>query len=159
MYGYDEQRVATREGMNARISEMQAAMLRVKLKKLGECVARRRRFAEIYDAGIRNETIALPTRREGVEEAYHQYVVRCSNRDGITESLRKADIGYGIHYAVPVHQMSPYRALRQVPAGLPVTERASAEILSLPIHEALSEKDVERVAEVLNTADGAVRSD
>jgi aminotransferase EvaB len=145
-YGYDERGLSLADGTNARASEMQCAVLRVKLAVYGDWLARRLRVAARYDEGIRNPRLRKPLRRAERESTYHQYVLRCEQRDALAAWLTRHDIGFGIHYPVPVHRMPGYARFA---AALPVTERAAGEILSLPIHEALSEADAGRVIEVL----------
>jgi len=151
MYGYDEDRVSVREGMNARISEMQAAILRVKLRRLPGVLKRRREIAEMYDEGLDHPDIALPARQPDVERSLHQYVIRCARREDLIAVLDAESIGYGIHYPVPPHAMPAYRQLAADSGPLPVTERASREILSLPMHEALSDEEVARVIDAVNS--------
>jgi aminotransferase EvaB len=148
-YGLDGSAAVTRYGINARISEIQAAILRVKLRVSAPWHQARQNIARIYDQGICQEHIATPAPQPGVEHAYHQYVIRCENREVIIEQLRKQNISYGIHYPVPMHRMPAYEALVPHVPKLPVTEHAAAEILSLPIHEALTRADAQRVAETL----------
>ena len=152
MYGYDGSAVSRLEGTNARIAELQAAILRVKLRRLPRWLARRRRIAALYDRQLKNPAISPPPRDAEIEASYHQYVVRCRAREPVTEALAAAGIGFGIHYPVPVHRMPAYAFLGGGDLDLPVTERASREILSLPIHEALADDEVLAVARTLNRA-------
>lgn len=153
-YGYNDVGESVIEGTNARISEIQAAMLRVKLRRLSNWLARRRTVAAIYDAGIRSPLVALPPKQIGVEPSWHQYVLRTGWRDGLMESLRLADIESAVHYRVPVHRMPVYlRHLAQTPA-LPVTERAAGEIISLPIHESISLEEARSVVLTINEYTG-----
>lgn len=150
MYGYTRSNYAQERGMNARIAEIQAAILRVKLRYLDEWQCRRREIAARYDAGISNPAIATPHRHVNREHAHHQYVIRCQDRQKVIDMMEARDIGYGIHYPTPVHKMPPYEHLARWP--LPVTERAAAQILSIPVHEALTDEEVGTVIEVLNEA-------
>lgn len=150
MYGYDGSGVSVREGMNARISEMQAAILRVKLHWLPVALKRRRRIAQMYDEGLSAGAVKLPVRQPGVERSLHQYVVRCARRDDLVAVLKENEVGYGIHYPVPVHEMPAYQEMAAESGPLPVTEKACREIVSLPIHDALSDDEVEHVIDVVN---------
>jgi dTDP-4-amino-4,6-dideoxygalactose transaminase len=128
---------------------MQAAILRIKLRLLPEWLNRRRHIAAIYNKEINNPLVDLPHRHSGRNPSYHQYVIRCRQRDKVISALKSRSIGFGIHYPVPVHMMPAYKDL----AGdlpLTVTEKACKEILSLPIHEGLSNKEAEKVAEAIN---------
>jgi aminotransferase EvaB len=146
MYGYRGSQVSEMEGANGRMNEVQAAILRVKLRVLDDWLARRRRVAERYHQGLDRSSVRPPRRVEHIEPSYHQFVVRTRDRDGLVAALDEAGIGYGIHYPVPLHHMPAYRRFASAP--LPVTERAADEILSLPIHEALTEDEVDWVIEV-----------
>ena len=150
MYGYEGPRVSQIEGTNARIGEIQAAILRVKLRVFSRWLAQRRRIAAHYDAHIRHPDITLPPRQEAVEPSYHQYVIRCRDREAVMDALKAADIGFGIHYPTPVHLMPAYAFLGGEALDLPVTTRSCQDILSLPIHEALSETDALAVSGTLN---------
>lgn len=147
-YGYEGTGESELEGTNGRISEIQAAMLRVKLRRLPEWLARRRAVAAIYDECIRPRDMRLPPRQNGVEPSWHQYVVRSETRQGLMAALLNAGVESSIHYRTPVHLMPAYRHLDAGP--LPVTVRAAGEILSLPVHESVSRDDALRVTAAIN---------
>lgn len=149
-YGYKERNRSLTTGMNARINEMQAAILRVKLAYLADQLAARMNNAARYNANMAADGIQTPYLNDDAIHSYHQYVIRCDNRETIIAHLQAAQIGFGIHYPISVHQMEPYAHLRQVPESLPVTTRASKQILSLPVHEALQPDEVERVIATVN---------
>lgn len=144
-YGVDASGHAVRDGLNSRLDEIQAAILRVRLRRLDASVAARRRLAGLYDAGLRSTEIQ-PLRRTVGEDAFHLYVVRCRERARVVEALAAAAIGSKAHYPLPLTQM-PAFADWAVP--LPNTERACAEVLSLPLFPGLAEDDVQRVCHVL----------
>jgi aminotransferase EvaB len=148
MYGYDRPNHSIEKGMNGRIAELQAAILRVKLKYLGQWVERRRAIAARYQREIRHPRITLPLIYPDRAHPYHQYVIRCQDRAAVIAALEANGIGYGIHYPIPVHLMPAYENLGR--PSLPVTERACDEILSLPVHEALTDQDIETVIRTLN---------
>lgn len=152
VYGYDDSGIAQTEGLNARISEIQAAILRVKLRVLPDWLAKRRTIAHTYDTGIQHAGIRLPCPAPDTEAAYHQYVVQCADRAAVTAALTAADIGFGIHYPVPVHLMPAYAFLGGETLDLPVTTQAACEILSLPIHEGLTADETGTVVATLNAA-------
>ena len=154
MYGYDDAGIAQREGTNARISELQAAVLRVKLSVFDDWLERRRRVARRYFELIRNPSIRLPPRKPALDPSYHQFVIRCPERDRLARALAKRDIGFGIHYPVPVHLMPAYDFLGGASLSLPVTVAACREILSLPIHESLHDREVAAVAELVDRHGG-----
>jgi len=150
-YGWRERYVSDQPGFNSRLDELQAAILRVKLKYLDEENARRREIARIYDDRLAPTSLRLPERPVGVESVYHQYVARCDERDGLREHLREQGVGTLIHYPVPVHLQPAYRNRVQVHRGaLPATEQAARQVLSLPMHAQLSDAQVERVCEAIN---------
>lgn len=149
-YGWKERYVSAMVGVNSRLDEVQAAILRVKLPALEAGNARRRAIAGAYDAALAGGPIAPPARRENAEHVFHQYVLRCPDRDGVQARLRAAGIGTGIHYPVPVHLQAAYRGRVPLgPAGCAETARAAQEVLSLPMYPELTEAQVERVCAAL----------
>jgi dTDP-3-amino-3,4,6-trideoxy-alpha-D-glucose transaminase len=131
-------------GINSRLDELQAAILRVKLPHLDAQNARRRQIARGYDDGLA-EFVTVPPQRPGAESVYHLYVVRHPARDALRARLADAEIGTLIHYPTPIHLQPAYRDLGCAPGSLPVTERVSREIVSLPLYIGLSDAEVERV--------------
>ncbi len=145
-YGWRERYVSARSGINTRLDPLQAAILGARLPHLGEDNRRRQSIAARYDEGLAGLPLALPRRHAERTHVYHQYVVRTARRDLLREHLRKAQIGTGIHYPVPVHLQPAYRGrLGEFPAGLPETTRAMPEILSLPIYPQLAAEAADRV--------------
>jgi dTDP-4-amino-4,6-dideoxygalactose transaminase len=135
------------EGTNSRLDEIQAAILRVKLAKLDEWNARRRALALRYAKELPPQ-IARPVEMAFAHHVYHLYVVRTPRRDEARRSLAAAGIATGIHYPVPIHRQPAYtRDFSHY--QLPVTEAAAGEILSLPLHPLLRDRDVDRVAAAL----------
>ncbi|WP_158753831.1 DegT/DnrJ/EryC1/StrS family aminotransferase [Dyella sp. S184] len=132
-------------GLNSRLDEIQAAMLRVKLKHLDEDIAWRRRVARRYREGISNAQIQLPYAAREERHVWHLFVVRCSRRDALQQHLQVHGIQSQVHYPVPPHRQPAYAALRG--AHLPLTERLHDEVLSLPMGPTLSDDAVDRVIE------------
>ncbi len=153
-YGWRERRyVSERIGINSRLDELQAAILRVKLTSLAADNARRRAIAARYDARLAGLNLTLPSRAPRTEHVFHQYVVRCNRRDELRATLQKAGIGTNIHYPVPIHLQPAYRDRIAIgAAGMAETERAAGEILSLPMYPQLSDSDVDRVVDAVRTA-------
>jgi len=146
-YGWKERYLSDLTGMNSRLDEIQAAMLAVRLTRLDVEIARRRDIAARYDSLLAG-AVQTPKVRKGVTHAYHLYVLRSARRDELAAALKQAGIGTGIHYPVPVHQQNAYAGrIAMAASGLGETERASREVLSLPMHAFLSDQDVERVAQ------------
>ena len=142
-YGWAERYVSHSEGWNSRLDELQAAILRVKLRYLDADNASRRRIAARYSAELAATGLVLPVTRVGSEHVYHLYVVRSDRRDALNAHLQARGIAAGIHYPVPIHLQPAYRSTP--PVSLPVTERAAREVLSLPIYPELSDTEVSTV--------------
>lgn len=137
-------------GLNSRISELQAAVLRVKLRHIGDVISHRRTIARAYNLGIRHAGISLPyggrTLSGGV---YHVYPLMSSSRDGLRSYLLSHGVGTNIHYPVAPHNQ---KAMREILAGThaPVAEKISCEELSLPINSALTMGETERIINLIN---------
>jgi dTDP-4-amino-4,6-dideoxygalactose transaminase len=149
MYGFRGDRHAHIEGLNSRLDELQAALLRVKLRYLDAAVRERRTLAARYRQALAGSAYAvLDGPREG-DAAPHLHVVLAPDRTRAQRALDAAGIGWGVHYPEPVHLMEAYGLLGYGPGSLPVTERACQQVLSLPLYPGLPEDAVERVARVL----------
>lgn len=147
-YGWRDRYVSAVPGVNSRLDEIQAAILDVKLGTLDRWNERRRRIAARYREVLAGGTIRPPDDDPG--HVYHQFVVRTDRRDALQQAMTDAGIGTLIHYPVPIHEQPAYRGRALVASGgLGVTERAAAEILSLPMYPQLQDEDVERVCGVL----------
>ena len=154
MYGFKDDGYSHSEGLNSRLDELQAAVLRVKLRHLDAAVEERRGLSQLYRDGLADTVYRHPDSiREG-RHAYHLFVVEAEHRPRVCAALETAGIGYGIHYPVPVHCMEPYRFLARS-GGLPVAERASERVLSLPLYPGLGKQAVEQVVEQLRSVSGA----
>jgi dTDP-4-amino-4,6-dideoxygalactose transaminase len=149
MYGFEGDRIAHCEGLCSRLDELQAAILRVKLRHLEEALGTRRRLAGEYSRRLANSDFVLPVATSGGTHAFHQYVVRTAFREAVVDELQRAGIGYGIHYPMPVHLMPAYAWLGCERGDLPVTETAAAQVLSLPLHGGMTGRDIEEVAGTL----------
>ena len=145
-YGSDVKYRHLFQGVNSRLDEMQAAMLRVKLKYLDEDIAWRRRVARRYRDDIRHPHIQLPDVAHEQQHVWHLFVVRCTRRDALQQHLQAHGIQSQVHYPVPPHRQPAYAVLRD--ARLPLTDRLHDEVLSLPIGPTLSDAAVDRVIEV-----------
>jgi dTDP-4-amino-4,6-dideoxygalactose transaminase len=137
-------------GINSRLDEIQAAILRAKLLHLDAWNERRRSLAALYDAGLCDSgPLVLPKAPAGVEHVYHLYVVRTPLRDALRDYLAGAGVATGIHYPQPVHLQAAYAHLGQKRGSCPNAERITAEILSLPVFPQLSESEVEQVIRLI----------
>ncbi len=148
-YGWRERYVSAIPGLNSRLDALQAAILRVKLRYLDEENARRRALAHLYTALLVGADLRLPAARPAVTHVYHQYVIRSARRDTLQAHLRGLGIGTLIHYPVPVHAQPAYAGRLRIGTGLPQTEAAAQEILSLPMFPELGVAQVQRVAEAI----------
>jgi len=145
-YGWRERYVSDVAGSNSRLDELQAAILRVRLRHLDEENEARRRLAARYDTALVGLPVARPASRPDDCPVYHLYVVRSAERDALAAHLREQGIGTGVHYPVPVHQQPAYAHLGYGPGSLPATEAAAREVLSLPMYPDLAEAAVDGVA-------------
>lgn len=136
-------------GSNRRLDTLQAAVLNVKLPRLDDWNEGRRQAAARYDTLLADAGVVVPARSDGVDHAYHLYVVRSTDRDGLQAHLAREGIATGIHYPLPIHLQPAYRDLPYQRGDFPVTERIAGEILSLPMYAELSAAQVERVADAI----------
>ncbi|WP_333676286.1 DegT/DnrJ/EryC1/StrS family aminotransferase [Dyella sp.] len=142
-YGSDVKYRHLYQGINSRLDELQAALLRVKLKYLDDDIAHRRHIALRYREGIHHPQIQLPIVQSEEQHVWHLFVVRCAQRDALQRHLQAHGIHSQVHYPIPPHRQSAYPALRDLP--LPLTDRLHQEVLSLPIGPTLRDEDADRV--------------
>lgn len=138
------------EGINSRLDEMQAALLNVKLGHIGELNHERKILAARYDKGIHNDKFILPGIREKADSIYHQYVIRCKQREELQQFLQEHDIQTQIHYPVPPHLAECYRRLGYKKGDYPITEQYANEVLSLPIYTGMTWEEQNYVIDRLN---------
>lgn len=148
-YGWSERYISSSRGVNSRLDELQAAVLRVKLRQLEVANAARMKLADRYRAKLKDSGLVLPTCRNGSTHVYHLYVVRTRRRDAIQAYLKANGIGALVHYPVPVHMQPAYLGRLPGGEGLPETERASREILSLPMFPELGSQDQQKVIDAI----------
>jgi len=156
-HGQSEKYRHAEEGYNGRLDALQAAILRVKLRHLPAWNARRRAVAALYaDRLSRLEQrglLRLPIERPGARHAWHLYAVRIpARRDSVRERLAAQGIETGIHYPVPLHRQPAYAGMRLQEGAFPESERAAREVLTLPMHPHLGDRQAERVAQALGAA-------
>ena len=138
-------------GYNSRLDELLAAILRVKLKHLDRWNARRRERAALYRRLLAGSPVDLPAEHGRGAHVYHQFTVRAPMRDALRKELAAQGVASAIYYPVPVHQQPVY-ALEYGGLSLPESERASREVLSLPIYPQLTDTAVGTVCEALQKA-------
>jgi len=153
-YGRTEKYQYQRVENHSRLDEMQAAILRKKLPHLDDWNTRRREAAATYRDLLSNARAEPLGVEEGIEHVYHLFVVRHPNRDGLRSHLEKNDIGTLIHYPIPVHEQPAYKD-HEPRHDLTETERATDEILSLPIHPWITDEELHEVASVVRAFDEA----
>jgi dTDP-4-amino-4,6-dideoxygalactose transaminase len=149
-YGWERRYVSDLPGMNSRLDEIQAAILRVRLPYLDAGNQRRAAIAAAYDAGLADTGLVLPIKRAGATHVYHQYVVRHPGRDQLQARLKQKGIGTNIHYPVPVHRQPAYAGRFDIdPGGLDKTDAVASQILSLPMYPELSDAKVATVVDAV----------
>ncbi len=146
MYGWRERYISESAGMNSRLDDLQAAILRVKLRHLNAANARRQQIAELYHQALGDLPVVLPPRSTDVQHVYHQFVIRIAEREALRAHLQANQIDAAVLYPLPIHQQPAYRDRIAVAGELSVTERAAGELLCLPIHPTLDNADIDRVA-------------
>lgn len=148
-YGQQEKYVHTLKGMNSRLDEIQAAVLRIKLVRLDKDNDRRRQIAEAYQKGISNPLVSTfkPPHHQD-SHVYHLFVVRCANRDELKVYLESKGVETLIHYPTPLHLQEAYSEYSSL--SLPVAENLQQQILSIPISPVTTDEEVQHVIESIN---------
>ncbi|MPL78160.1 dTDP-3-amino-3,6-dideoxy-alpha-D-galactopyranose transaminase [bioreactor metagenome] len=136
------------KGLNSRLDEIQAAMLRVKLKYLDNEIEKRREIANNYLQNIKNDKLILPTVREEDNHVWHLFVIRTTKRDELQKYLLDNNIQTLIHYPIPPHKQNAYKAWNK--ENYPISEQIHDEVLSLPISGVQSLEDTKKIIRVLN---------
>lgn len=153
-YGWQQRYVSAVAGVNSRLDELQAAILRVKLRRLDADNDARRATAARYTRGLAESSLVLPIERPGVRHVYHLYVVRSAERESLQRRAKEQGVGTAIHYPVPIHRQPAYAGRLRGADQLPETERAALEVLSLPMYPELSADDAAAVVSVLTGRNG-----
>jgi len=153
-YGSNKKYQNDYQGLNSRLDEIQAAMLRVKLPRLDEDNQRRREIAEYYCNHIKNDKIILPTLSskiaisDSISHIWHVFVVRTSNREKLQTYLTDNGIQSLIHYPIPPHKQLAYKSLNEL--SFPIAEKIHNEVLSLPISPMMINDEMEKIVKVIN---------
>jgi dTDP-4-amino-4,6-dideoxygalactose transaminase len=137
------------KGYNYRMEGLQGAILRVKLRHLEEWTEARRAHAASYREWLAPAGIEIPREMSYARHVYHVYTIRCGHRDGLQAQLEAARVQTGIHYPIPVHLQPAYADLGYRTGDFPVSERAAAEVLSLPMFPEMTAAQVEAVASIV----------
>jgi dTDP-4-amino-4,6-dideoxygalactose transaminase len=134
------------EGVNTRLDGLQAAILRVKLRHLDKWNVLRQRHASHYLTALRASGVRLPAVHPSAESVWHLFVVRLPARERIQARLAEQGIDTGVHYPIPLHRQPAYSYLKVPEGALPETEKAAAEVLSLPLYPELTETQIDFIS-------------
>ncbi len=149
VHGSSEQYIHDTIAYNSRLDSLQAAVLRIKLKKLDSWIAARQKIAERYNSAFSGTGIKTPVTGEGNIHTYHQYTIEVPDRDGMLKYLGEKNIGSRIYYPVPMHFQPCYRDLGYKEGDFPVSEKACKSVLSLPVYPELTEEMIEYVIDTV----------
>lgn len=149
-YGSEKRYYNKIVGANSRLDELQAGLLRVRLRHAEECEQERIRIAGRYLQGIQNPKVMLPGVREGATAVWHQFVVRAEERDRLMEYLNGKEIGTIIHYPIPPHLSEAYGYLGYGKGSFPITEQYAKQVLSLPMYNGMTEEEQQYVIDAVN---------
>lgn len=138
-------------GTNSRLDEIQAGLLRVRLSHLDELTEEKRKIAERYNSKLKNLKIELPVLADGATCVWHQYVIKCEERDRLIEYLKEKEIGTIIHYPVPPHLQECYQGLGYKEGDFPVTEKLAKTVLSIPMYNGMTEEEQNYVIDAINS--------
>lgn len=148
-YGSQKKYVFRYIGMNSRMSELDAAVLDVKLKYLDEDNKRRQKLAAFYYDNISNPLITLPKRIADETNVYHQFPIFCEHRDKLQEYLKQQGVQTLIHYPIPPHKQECYKEWNS--RSYPITEKIHAQELSIPMNQVVTEEEARKVIEAINS--------
>lgn len=149
-YGSEKRYYNKVVGTNSRLDELQAGLLRVRLKHLDELTKEKVMIADRYTRKIRNPRILLPDVPQGSTSVWHQYVIRCRERDRLIAYLNEKEIGTIIHYPIPPHLSEAYAYLGHKEGFLPKTEELAKTVLSIPMYNGMTDEEQEYVIKALN---------
>jgi len=139
-------------GINGRLDEIQAAVLRVKLPHLEDWIEKRRNLAQAYNAGL-PEILEKPQEMPWAKHVYHLYVIRTPEREELRAWLESKGIGAGMHYPIPVHMQEAWLEYGGGDFSLPVTEKITQEIISLPMYPEMTNEEVNYVCDCIRESD------
>ena len=149
-YGSEKRYYNKVVGTNSRLDEIQAGLLRIRLSHMEELTQEKIAIASRYTEGIHNPKIKLPQIPEGATCVYHQYVIRCEERDRLIEYLNEKEIGTIIHYPIPPHLAEAYRYLGHQEGDFPITEHLAKTVLSIPMYNGMTEEEQNVVIDALS---------
>jgi dTDP-4-amino-4,6-dideoxygalactose transaminase len=149
-YGSEKKYYNEVVGANSRLDEMQAGLLRVKLKYLESYTEDRRRICNRYLNEIDNSLVVLPKIKENCTTVWHQFVIVCGKRDELAEHLMKNEIMTSIHYPIPPHLSEAYSYLNIKRGSLPISEELASQVLSLPLYNGMTDDEIDYVVKTIN---------
>ena len=149
-YGSEKRYYNKVVGANSRLDELQAGLLRVRLKYMQELTDERIQLAARYSAKIKNDKLILPQVREDADSVWHQYVIRTEKRDELIDYLNGLNIGTIIHYPIPPHLSEAYAYLGFKKGDYPITEEYAETVLSIPMYNGMTREEQDRVIDALN---------
>ncbi len=150
-YGSEKRYYNKIVGANSRLDELQAGLLRIRLSHMDILTEEKRKIANRYNREIKNSHIKLPELAPGATCVWHQYVIRCEERDRLIDYLNEKEIGTIIHYPIPPHLAEAYQYLGHKPGFLPVTEHLAKTVLSIPMYNGMTEEEQTYVIEAINS--------
>ncbi|NMC04196.1 MAG: DegT/DnrJ/EryC1/StrS family aminotransferase [Candidatus Lokiarchaeota archaeon] len=150
-HGQAQKYVHASIGFNFRMQEVNGVIARASLKLLDANNKKRQENAAFYNAAFKGVSqVETPIVPAGYEHVYHQYTLKVKNRDKLAQHLQKNEIGYGIHYGIPIHEQQSMKSAG-ITARLPVTEALAKEVISLPVHPLLSREQLDFVAKTIKS--------
>ena len=149
-YGSEKRYYNKVVGANSRLDEIQAGLLRVRLSHMHELTEERKKIANRYLKEISNPHLVLPKLREGSTCVWHQFVIRCNERDRLIEYLNEKGIGTIIHYPIPPHLAEAYQHLGHKDGDFPITENYAKTVLSIPMYNGMTDEEQTYVIDALN---------
>ena len=149
-YGSEKRYYNKYVGLNSRLDEIQAALLRIKLTHLNELNEERYRIASKYNNEIKNKFIEIPKLRDGATSVNHLYVIRTKYRDKLMKYLNDNDVGTIIHYPIPPHLSEAYKYLGYKNGDYPISETLANEVLTLPLYNGMTEEEQDYVIKKIN---------
>lgn len=149
-YGSEKRYYNSTVGLNSRLDELQAALLRVRLSHIDDILSEKQEICERYLSEIKNSNIILPKICPGSGSIWHQFVIRCNTRERLIEYLKEKEIGTIIHYPIPPHLSEAYEYLGHKKGDLPITEEYADTVLSIPLYNGMIKGEIDTVISALN---------
>ena len=149
-YGSEKRYYNKVVGTNSRLDELQAGLLRVRLSHITELTKEKERICYKYLSNIKNDKIVLPSIRDGATHIWHQFVIKCDERERLIDYLNENNIGSIIHYPIPPHLSEAYAYLQMKKGDLPITEKYADTVLSLPLYNGMTGDELDYIIDTIN---------